>query len=223
MIQQSALRRVTLAAGLLIGGAAIGQTPTTPPDQQAPPTTGAQAAQKPAEEESSAIRIRGLVESADAAGVTVQLSKGLSVRVDIAGNTPVYSVARIAISDLQSGAALGVRTRAAQGVGENTRALEVLSLEAAPAEQFPGMNVNGAFKSIDKSGENTVLIVSEKGADRRLTVTPETSIWRLRSAALKDVKPGVSISVLVARDATGEAGARRAVFGSPPPGTMLPL
>lgn len=220
----TALGRATFAAALLLGGAALAQgQPAPSPQPPAPKPAPAPSTQKPAQDETEALRIRGLVETADENGVTVQLSKGISIRVDIGADTPVYVVNRIQASDLQDGAALSVRTRAAQAVGENTSALEVLAVALTPPVEFPGMNVNGKFKAMEKADDKSVLVVSERSGDRRLSVSNETSFWRLQSAALKDVKPGVSISVLVGPGAGGGAGARRAVFGSTPPGAALPL
>ncbi|MBX9759632.1 MAG: hypothetical protein K2Y29_12735 [Beijerinckiaceae bacterium] len=54
-------------------------------------------------------------------------------------------------------------------------------------------------------------------------MTNETAFWRLQSAQLKDVKPGVLISVVIVRSPSGQAHAQRAVFGAAPTGSALPL
>lgn len=194
--------------------------PADPAEKQKP--------QKPDEkekpDESSALRIRGIVAAADEKGVMVELSKGISIRVNIEPGTPVYSATRIAASDLKKGANVGVRTRNPAVAGENTAAVEVVALEPAAAEKLTELSVKGAVKTMDKSGENQVLVITEAGgADRRLAIGKETTFWRIQPAALKDVTPGVLVSVVIMRDASGDASAQRAVFGSPPPGAMLPL
>lgn len=202
-------------------------TPSAPAPSKPAPADPAQA-QKPDDkekpDESSALRIRGIVDVADDKGVMVQLSKGISIRVNIEPGTPVFSATRISASDLKKGANIGVRTRNPAVAGENTAAVEVVALEPAAAERLTELSVKGALKTMDKSGENQVLVVTESGgADRRLAIGKETTFWRIQPAALKDVKPGVLVSVLIVRDSSGDASAQRAVFGSAPPGGMLPL
>lgn len=210
--------RIAAAAGLLTSASAFAQSPPSPTPDAKPST----AAAKPAQDESEALRIRGIVERADDGGVVVQLSKGIVIRVDIGSDAAVYAASRIAIDDLQGGEKLSVRTRASQTAGETTSALEVLA-GTTPPPASPAMGANGALKSVDREEERSVLVITEGGADRRLTVMPETTFWRLKPAALGDVKAGMSISVLITREASGSASARRAVFASAPPGAMLPL
>lgn len=194
-------------------GPASAQTPTPSPP----------AAEKPQQPEPDALRVRGLVDSVDQNGVVVQLSKGITLRVDLGSDVPVYSAARIKREEVKSGENLGVRTRAALGTGEAIAAGEVL-ISPGTSDFRPGdMNVVGAFRSIDQSGERPLLVLAEKGAERRVALTDETTFWRLASARLKEVKAGMSISILLTRLPDAPAKAERAVFGSPPPGAMLPL
>lgn len=213
------IRRVSFGAGLLAAATAFAQSPpATTPD-----ATPSGEVTKSAPDESETLRIRGLVESADDSGVLVQLSEGIAIRVDIGADADVYSAARIAIEDLKGGDNLSVRTRSSQTAGETTSALEVLAFTTPRSSKLPAMGVNGTLKSIDESEERPMLVVTEGAADRRLTVTPETAFWRLQPAALGEVKAGMSISVLITREASGSASARRAVFATAPPGAMLPL
>lgn len=217
-------------AGCLLAGAAWSQAPSPAPQKPPAPVPGAPSpatpstAAKPAEkpDEGDMVRIRGQVESADATGARVQLSKGISIRVDIDADTPVFSAVRIALGDLPAGAQVGVRATAAPVAGENGIAADVLALGPSAPSELAGLNVRGAYKALDKSGEKPVLVVTERNADRRFTLTNETTYWRLQPAQLKDLKAGELISVLIVRDRSGHARAQRAVFGSSP-GGMLPL
>ncbi|MBX9759631.1 MAG: hypothetical protein K2Y29_12730 [Beijerinckiaceae bacterium] len=155
-----------LLASALGAGAAFSQAPAPAPAR--PPA--ASPTEKPADktDESDTLRIRGQVESADASGVTVLLSQGLSIRVDIAPDTPVFSAARISQGDLAAGAEIGVRTLAPPASGENSLAADVLSFAMPAPADMGSFSVRGAYKSIDKSGEKPLLVVTEGGADRRL-------------------------------------------------------
>lgn len=191
---------------------------------QSPPSSAQGAPKPPADNsgENAALRIRGIVEQADEGGVVVQLSKGINIRADIGSEAACFSATRIAIADLQQGEHLAIRARAAQAAGDTTSALEVLSVSTDQSPQFAAPGVTGVLKAIERT-DNTVLVVTEGGADRRLSVTKETSFWRLKPAALKDVKPGMSISVLITRDASGATASRRVVFASGQEGVAPPL
>ena len=187
------------------------------------PTTAKPAAEQPQQPEAEALRIRGLIDSVDENGVVVQLSQGITLRVDLDSGVPVYSAARIKRGDVKAGENIGVRTRTALGTGESTAAGEVLVSPSATDFRPGDMNLVGAFRSIDTSGERPLLALGEEGAERRVALTDETTFWRLTSASLKEVKVGVSISILLTRLADAPAKAERAVFGSTTPGSMLPL
>jgi hypothetical protein len=212
MVAKSALR-VTFV--LALSGVAVAQSPAPSPAEA--------AAKSKAPDESEAVRIRGLVEKADATGVVVQLSKGISIRVDIDALSPVYAAARLAVTDLKVGDSLGVRTQAATAAGEIMAATEVIIMPDDGALNPSGMTINGAFKALDKADDRPVLTVMEGSAERKAAITSETSVWRLRRASIADVKAGVAISILVARDGAGVAHTKRVLFGSPPAGAMLPL
>ena len=174
-------------------------------------------------DESEAVRIRGLVETTDTNGVVVQLSQGISIRVDISSQAPVYAAARLAITDIKVGDSVGVRTLSANTAGDPVAATEVIVMPDEGTLSPIGMSVTGAFKSLDKDGDRRVLVVTDGSSERKVTVTNETSVWRLRRASVSEVKPGVSISILVGRNDAGVAETQRIVFGSPPAGTILPL
>ena len=169
------------------------------------------------------MRIRGLVETANATGVVVKLSQGISIRVDIEAQAPVFVAARLALADVKVGDNVGVRTRAALASGENVTATEIITLPEAEALGSMGMSISGSFKSFDKTPERPVLTLTEGAAERKVTVTNETTFWSLRPASVADLKPGVSISILVGRNPGGSAHTQRIVFGTPPAGSMLPL
>ncbi len=209
--------RITMMLTVL-SSVAIAQTPPAPAPVPAQNTTKPKAA-----DESEAVRIRGLVETTDTNGVVVQLSQGISIRVDISSQAPVYAAARLAITDIKVGDSVGVRTLSANTAGDAVAATEVIVMPDEGTLSPIGMSVTGAFKSLDKDGDRRVLIVTDGSSERKVTVTNETSVWRLRRASVSEVKPGVSISILVGRNDAGVAETQRIVFGSPPAGTILPL
>lgn len=218
MFKMVATTAVRATLVLALSSIAMAQSPT--PTEPAP----AESAAKPtAADESEAVRIRGLVETVDATGVIVQLSQGITIRVDVDSTAPVFAATRLALSDLKLGDSVGVRTRAAATAGDTVTATEVILMPDEGAPSLTGMNMSGAFKALDKAGDAPLLTVTEGSAERKAAVTNETSVWRLRRASITDVKAGVTISILVGRDGAGVAQTQRILFGSPPAGSMLPL
>jgi hypothetical protein len=216
MSHVSVARRTAIAVcALVCVGAPIGeasaQTSTKP------------GVAKPQTAEPEVVRIRGNVDSVDERGVVVQLSQGINIRVDLQSDTPIFAAQRIRREDLKAGDNIVVRTRAAQATGEPAVASEVLSSPQDSAFPRGDTSVVGAFRAIDASGERPLLTVADKDAERRIPLTNETAFWRLRAAKIADVRAGMSMSVLITRDASNPARVERAMFGSPAPGTMLPL
>lgn len=183
-----------------------------------------------AQEAGDSLRIRGVVERADDTGVVVELSKGLSIRVDLPADVRAMQVRRLAADQVQAGVAVRARTRvgaASAGSPALMLAVDVLTLEGDPsfadaidADELPA---RGALKSLERTGEGTVLTLVEKAAERRLQSTLETTFWRLQAASAKDIRPGQQLSVLIVRGGDGRARVERVVFGAVPAGTPLPL
>lgn len=173
-----------------------------------------------------ALRIRGLVASVESGSVALQLSQGISVKVELSQRTPMFLANSIEQKDLSLGTRLLARTRTgAQGANV---AIEVMAMAepqpgAAEAEALPELTFQGVLKTQEESAGERTLVLTEKGVDRRVTLGPETSFWRLRQAALDELKPGMSLSVVILRDAGGEPRPQRAVFGPGIAGAQLPL
>jgi hypothetical protein len=172
------------------------------------------------------VRIRGQVEAVEPNSVAVLLSQGISLKIDLRDTTPIFAITRAELKDISAGADLRVRTRTApQGGGLVAADVLVMSGTLPPSsnEALSELNMQGAFKAQDETNGEKVLVLSDKGSDRRIPVGQETSYWRLRAAALNEIKPGMALSVLIVKEPDGKAQATRAVFGSPTPGSLLPL
>jgi hypothetical protein len=172
------------------------------------------------------LRIRGLVDSVNVGSILLQLSRGVSVQVDLYADTPMFIASRMEPKDLAPGARLRVSTRTgAQGANV---ALEVMTMSnaqagAAEADALPELTFQGALKAQEEEGGEQTLVLADKGSDRRVNISPDTTYWRLRPAGLRDLKPGMALSVVILKDANGDSLPQRAVFGAPIAGVLLPL
>ncbi|MDB5570013.1 MAG: hypothetical protein JWN93_1196 [Hyphomicrobiales bacterium] len=229
------LMRQILAAAVALGALsaawpADAQSPGTPAPVQAPAPSPSKPPASAAVKDANPpaldnVRIRGQVETVEANSVAVLLSQGISLKIDLQDTTPIFAVTRAELKDLSAGADVRVRTRSAPQGGLVAADVLVLSgaLPIASSEALAELTMQGAYKAQDETNGEKVLVLTEKGGDRRVAVAQETTYWRLRPAALNEIKPGMALSVLIVKEADGKAQTMRAVFGSPATGTLLPL
>lgn len=184
---------------------------------------GESANEAPAPE---SLRIRGLVESVASGTVGLQLSQGISVKVELSETTPTFMASAMGQKELATGMRLRVRTRTgAQGanIAVEVMAMSEAQASAAEAGALPELTFQGALKAQEEVAGERTLVLTEKGFDRRVNLGPETTFWRLRQAGLNELKPGMSLSVVILRSPAGEARPQRAVFGASIAGAQLPL
>jgi hypothetical protein len=224
-------RRLALSLWLAVfapawGAGAWAQPAATPPDVSASaPSAGA----------GDLVRIRGRVESVSSGAVRLELSRGLWLRIDLSPDAPMFFVHRLDMKQIAPGARLRLRVKiAGQGA---VAAVEVMAMEDAksarePAsesalqaegEVLPELTLQGRFKAQEQEGEERTLVLADRGADRRVALTSQTTYWRLRPARLEDLKPGMSLSAVMRKNAEGRVVTQRAVFGDADSSADLPL
>lgn len=174
------------------------------------------------------MRIRGSIQRVDGQTLVVDLSKGLSVRVEIQDSTPILVASHMDLAKMPIGADLRIRTRS--GTQGATVATEVMMLkgkiEALPGEDnvLSDISVEGALMSVETDEGEKVIMVSEKGGGkRRIEVGKETAFWRLEVASIDKIKPGMAMSVMIVREPNQPARASRVVVGKALTGAALPL
>ena len=183
-------------------------------------------APQPADIEIETLRIRGLVDSVNVGSISLQLSRGVSVHVDLNADTPMFIVSRMEPRELSPGVRLRVRTSTGpQGANVAIDVIAMSGEQPGPAEveAIPELTFQGALKGQEDANDEKTLVLSDKGADRRVNLAPETAFWRLRPAGLRELKPGMSLSVVIIKNGDGDPIPQRAVFGAPIAGAPLPL
>lgn len=212
------------------------QAPAPSPPAPSPPAPAPSAASAPATgSPGESVRFRGLVMSVSAGAVSLELSRGLSLRLDLAPDAPMFFVSRIDPAELKVGARLRLRVKSGGQGSAAATAVEAMAMEDAPAgaraaaqteaegEILPELTMQGAFKAIERAGEDRMLAFVDRAAERRVALTSETTFWRLRRAGLEELKPGMSLSVVMRKDPGAPPKTHRAVFGQSIPGVDLPL
>lgn len=169
--------------------------------------------------------VRGTIAAVDGARVVVRTRDGQEVKATLSDRTTVTGLERISLADIagnsfvgvaavpQEGAGPGAPERAVsihlfpeamRGTGEGTRAYD-LSTNASMT--------NGAVtqKVLEKAGN--LLTITFAGGERKILVTPETSLVRFAPGTLAEVKAGAHVVVRGLKTEDGTLEVRRVLVG----------
>jgi len=166
-------------------------------------------------------RVRGMIESVNGDLLIVKSRDGRNTTMKMAANAPVTGVEKIALSDIGSGAYIGVTSVAdAQG---NQKATEVHLFPDAlrgagegsrPWDTAPGSSMtNGGLDKMVESNDGRMLTVKYRGGEKQVAVGPETMVVKLVPAKRSDLREGAQIIAATARNADGVMEASRISVG----------
>lgn len=169
-------------------------------------TSGFVHAQQP-----PASRVRGMIESINGDLLIVKKTDGHNVTMKMTPNANVTGVEKIALSDIQPGAYIGVTSVAdAQG---NQKATEVHlfpdSLRGAgegtrPWDTAPNSSMtNGGLDKMVESNDGQTLAVKYRGGEKQVVVTSETVVVKLVPGKRSDLREGAHIIAATARTSDG--------------------
>ncbi len=161
------------------------------------------------------IRVRGTIEKVDGNILSVKSREGNDVRIQTGEKTGVIGLKKITLADIQPNAFVGV---AALPQADGTQ--KAISIHIFP-ESSRGFNegsrpydvrpnssmTNGAVANRVKSAEGDVLTVTYKDGEKKIVVTPETSVVRFEPGDFSELRQGAKIvaTVLDKPDGTKEA------------------
>ncbi|WP_188584005.1 hypothetical protein [Azorhizobium oxalatiphilum] len=200
--------RLRLLAPLALAASLIGAIPAMAQGTPAPTTT-----------------LRGVVASVEGSLLTVTTRSGQSVKVKLADKPSVTGLVRISLADIptdayvgvaavpQAGAAPGAPEKAVsvhvfmanqRGVGEGTHPYDV-----APTSSM----TNGALaqKMVEKDGQ--LLTIAYQGGEKKVLVTPDTSLVRFEAGTADELKPGAQVLMRTTAGADGLPQAARVLVG----------
>jgi hypothetical protein len=175
-------------------------------------------AQAPA---STAVRVRGTVESVDGQMLTVKARNGQSMRVKMADNVAVVGITKASIADVTSGKFIGTTT-----VGERDGALIAEEIHIFP-EAMRGTGeghrdwdlrpnskmTNAAVANIVAMGSDKVMTVQYKGGEKKVLITPQTVVVGYAPADRSELKPGAPVFINSDRQPDGSLSTARVNVG----------
>lgn len=161
---------------------------------------GASAQAAPA---ADTVRVRGTVETIDAAKLTVKTREGNMTAIKLNDGWKVIGVAKASINDIKTGDFVGIASLPKSKGGDG--ALEVLIFPAAmkgtgegsypwdlkPNSTMTNATVTNAVKDVD----GRTVTLNYQGKEKKISVAEETTIVTFAPAAKDDLKPGMTVFV----------------------------
>jgi hypothetical protein len=148
-------------------------------------------------------RVRGTIEAVDGPVLTVKSRDGATVKVMVTDNVAVRGIIKASLSDIKAGGYVGV-TGMPQADGSQ-KAIEVHVFPEAmrgtgeghrPWDLQPNSTMTNANVEVAVTGNNgQELTLKYKDGEKKILVTPETSIVTYVPGDKSELKPGAKIFV----------------------------
>ena len=171
---------------------------------------------------SSTTRVRGTVENLDGETLHVKSREGADVTLHMAQTASVAGVAKMSLADVKVGSYIGVTSlpdadgtqkavevhvfpEAMRGTGDGTR----------PWDLKPNSSMtDGAVDDRTVAGnDGHTLTVKYKGGERKVLVTPETTVVTYVPAARSDIKAGTPVFAIATKQPDGTLDVARLSIG----------
>jgi hypothetical protein len=148
-------------------------------------------------------RIRGTLEQVDGNLLTIKARSGEVMKVKVPDNVVLMGVAKASMADIGNGKFIGTTT-----VGQKDGALVAEEVHIFP-ENMRGTGeghrdwdlrpeskmTNANVADIKSMGDGRVMTVQYKGGEKKVLVTPRTSVVSYEPASRSDLKPGTGVFV----------------------------
>jgi len=148
-------------------------------------------------------RIRGTLEQVDGNLLTVKTRSGEVMKVKVPDNVVLMGVAKASMTDIGNGKFIGTTT-----VGQKDGALVAEEVHIFP-ENMRGTGeghrdwdlrpeskmTNANVADIKNMGDGRVMTVQYKGGEKKVLVTPRTSVVSYEPASRNDLKPGTGVFI----------------------------
>jgi hypothetical protein len=188
---------LTIAAALAISGPLLAQTPTA--------------------------RIRGVIESADAARMVVRTREGEALPIVLKGPVTVSQRVKATAASIAPKSFVGVA--AAPGPDKFLRAVEIFVFPEAmrgtgeghrPFDLMPESTMtNATLADTVDTTDGKALKLTYKGGEQSILLTPDTAVFTYASGSVDDLKPGRRVTTTVEQLPDGGAQTSRVTVDTP--------
>ena len=169
------------------------------------------------------MRVRGTVEKVDGSTLMVKARDGAEMKIAVTGDKPVYTaLVPASMADIKPGAYIGVTSlpqpdgslkavavhffpEAARGLSEGHMAWD---------QQPNAMMTNATVETVVASVDGEAVMVKYKDGEKKVIVTPQTSIVRMVPGDATDVKVGTKVIIFAAvKGSDGGWSTQRVTYG----------
>jgi hypothetical protein len=154
------------------------------------------------------VRIRGQIEKIDGNILAIKTRDGSVMSVKLADDARVIAQVRASLSDLQPGAFIGVTGMPEPDGSQKAIAIHfflesqrgVVADRHGPWDLRPNSTMTNAYVETSVAGVNgQVVTVKYKDGEKKVIVTPETSIVKNAPSDRSEIKPGAQIIIFGAQ------------------------
>lgn len=164
-------------------------------------------------------RLRGTIEKADGATLTVKGDTG-EMKIAVADNAQVFGVTKATLADVKPNSFIGVG--AMPQTDGSQKAIQVMIFAESQrglGEGFrpwdrPGSTMtNGTVNTTVKGVEGQELTVKYKDGEKKILITPETTIRAYVTGDKSELRPGAHIQTFATKKADGSYDTSRINVG----------
>lgn len=167
-------------------------------------------------------RVRGTIESLSGETLHIKSRDGADVSLNLPANARVAGVAKIPLSDVKVGSYIGVTTVPSSDGSQKAVEVHVFPEDmrgtgegSRPWDLKPNSSMtNGAVDSRTVAGnDGHTLTVKYKNGEKKVTVTPETTVVTYVPATRADIKPGTPVFAITTKKPDGSLEVARLSIG----------
>jgi hypothetical protein len=157
-------------------------------------------------------RVRGTIEEVDGNQLLVRSRDGADIRLSIGEKSEIIGLKKIGLSEIGPNAFVGIAALPQSDGSQNAISIHVFpetsrgfNEGSRPYDVRPNSTMtNGAVADRIKGIDGDVLTVKYKDGEKKIIVTPETSIVRFEPGARSELHKGTKIVATVSQGADGD-------------------
>jgi hypothetical protein len=161
--------------------------------------TGSALAQQP-----KTVRVRGTIEKVDGDTMTVKARDGANLTIKAADNIRVQGLAKASLADINVDSYIGVTAMPQPDGSQRAVAIHIFTPQQRgvgeghrPWDLQPNSTMtNAAVGSKVTAAEGNVLMMKYKDGEKKVVVTPQTTIVKVVSADKNEIKAGAKIIIM---------------------------
>jgi hypothetical protein len=155
---------------------------------------------------SQTVRLRGAIETIDGPNLTIKSRNGETVKVRLADDARASAIVKASVSDLKPNTYIGVTSVPAPDGSDKAIAVHIFPEERRGTAEgriawdlLPDSKMTNGAVNLQVAGmQGGIMIVTYKGQEAKIALTPETTIVAFVAGDRSELKPGTQIIIFAA-------------------------